>query len=240
MHMPNGEWYYAVDGHQRGPVPLATLQEMAGSGALRPQDMVWSAGMANWQPAGAMPVLFPGGVPVAQASSPGYPQSYPYPQQQMPLGYHAPESGVHFGGFWIRFGAAILDGLILLVPNLIVQFGTRAAFGLSLLDADQGPLGPELGASALIMATQIVIAWLYAALQESSSAQATLGKRACGLKVVDLQGQRISFARATGRHFAKLISYCTLMIGFMMAGWTQRKQAMHDMIASTYVIRSPR
>jgi uncharacterized RDD family membrane protein YckC len=84
---------------------------------------------------------------------------------------------------------------------------------------------------------QMIIGWLYDALQESSVHQATFGKRACGLRVTDLNGQRISFARATGRHFAEILSAITLFIGYMMAGWTERKQALHDIIAGTYVVR---
>ena len=77
--------------------------------------------------------------------------------------------------------------------------------------------------------------WLYEALMESSSHQATLGKMIFGLKVTDLEGNRISFARATGRHFAKYASAMILGIGFIMAGFTERKQALHDMLAGTLV-----
>jgi uncharacterized RDD family membrane protein YckC len=80
--------------------------------------------------------------------------------------------------------------------------------------------------------------WIYEAAMESSSKQATVGKMALGLKVTDLEGRRISFARATGRHFAKLISGMILLIGYIMAGFSQRKQALHDMIAGTLVQRT--
>ena len=80
--------------------------------------------------------------------------------------------------------------------------------------------------------------WIYEAAMENSSKQATLGKMALGLKVTDLEGRRISFARATGRHFAKIISKMILLIGYIMAGFTQRKQALHDMIAGTLVQRA--
>jgi uncharacterized RDD family membrane protein YckC len=78
--------------------------------------------------------------------------------------------------------------------------------------------------------------WLYEASMESSPQQGTLGKMALRLKVVDLQGNRISFARASARHFAKLISLI-FFIGYIMAGFTERKQALHDMIAETRVLR---
>jgi uncharacterized RDD family membrane protein YckC len=86
----------------------------------------------------------------------------------------------------------------------------------------------------------IVLEWLYYALMETSKFQGTLGKMALGLIVTDLNGQPINFGRATGRNFGNLISrYFTLYIGFMMAGWTQQKQALHDMMAGCLVLRKP-
>jgi uncharacterized RDD family membrane protein YckC len=72
---------------------------------------------------------------------------------------------------------------------------------------------------------------------ESSPQQATLGKMALGLKVTDLQGERLSFARATGRYFGKIVSSLILFVGFMMAGWTEKKQALHDIMAGTLVVK---
>jgi uncharacterized RDD family membrane protein YckC len=82
-------------------------------------------------------------------------------------------------------------------------------------------------------------AWLYHALLECSDWQGTAGKKAVGLKVTDLNGARVSFARASGRHFAKIISgLIPLGIGYIMAGFTERKQAIHDMVAACLVLRS--
>jgi len=72
---------------------------------------------------------------------------------------------------------------------------------------------------------------------ESSVWQATLGKKTLGLRVTDLQGNRISFGRASGRFFGRIISGLTLFIGYIMAGFTEKKQALHDIIASCLVIR---
>jgi uncharacterized RDD family membrane protein YckC len=82
-----------------------------------------------------------------------------------------------------------------------------------------------------------VLRWLYFALMESSQYQATIGKLALGIIVTNMQGQRIGFGQATGRYFGKFISAMMLMIGFMMAGWTEKKQALHDMLAGCLVIR---
>jgi uncharacterized RDD family membrane protein YckC len=96
---------------------------------------------------------------------------------------------------------------------------------------------PLMGAFIRLAFIRTVLNWLYYALLESSTWQATLGKKALGLEVTDVEGRRISFGRATGRFFAKIISALILFIGFIMAGFTERKQALHDMIAGTLVIR---
>ena len=77
---------------------------------------------------------------------------------------------------------------------------------------------------------------LYFALCESSAWQGTLGKLALGIRVTDLQGKRISFPRALGRYFAKILSAIILGIGFLMVAWIQRKQGLHDMICDTLVL----
>jgi uncharacterized RDD family membrane protein YckC len=82
-----------------------------------------------------------------------------------------------------------------------------------------------------------MLSWIYYASLESSAWQATLGKKILGLKVTDLAGNRISFARASGRFFGKIVSGMILGIGFLMAGFTERKQALHDILAGCLVLR---
>ncbi len=82
-----------------------------------------------------------------------------------------------------------------------------------------------------------LVIWLYFTLMESSSKQGTLGKMALGLAVTDLDGSRISFGRATGRYFGRIISSLIIGIGYIMAGFTDKKQALHDMMAGCLVIR---
>jgi uncharacterized RDD family membrane protein YckC len=139
---------------------------------------------------------------------------------------------VRYAGFWIRFVAAILDGIVVTVIALVL--GAVLAMLVSVSGAVD-----QLEVILHIFSTlaSYVIQWLYEALLTSSARQATLGKMVLGLKVTGLDGQRISFARATGRHFAKYISAIILMIGYIMAAFTERKQALHDMIASTYVVK---
>jgi len=141
------------------------------------------------------------------------PQYGAMPQAYPPPGYVA-TAALPYAGFWMRVGAYLLDVVILFIPLFILT------------------LIPILG-----IITNIVGVWLYFALQESSAQQATLGKRALKIYVTNLQGGRISFGQATGRHFGKIISSIILGIGYMMAGFTAQKQALHDIMAGTLVKR---
>jgi uncharacterized RDD family membrane protein YckC len=120
-----------------------------------------------------------------------------------------------YAGFWKRFVAYLIDGIILGV-----------VIGILTSQMDEAVAG-TIGA---------IIGWLYFAGMESSSRQATLGKSVLGIYVTDIDGNRISFLRATGRYFAKILSGLILGIGYIMAAFTARKQALHDMIASTLVL----
>jgi uncharacterized RDD family membrane protein YckC len=154
---------------------------------------------------------------------------------------YVPTTKVGYAGFWLRFVAIIIDGLIievvLGVPFFMFLGGAGMLRGMMSGSPPEDYLGQFFGVIALFSLAALVARWLYFALLESSSWQATLGKRALGLYVTDLAGQRVSFGRASGRFFGKIISSLTLMIGYIMAGFTERKQALHDMIAGTLVLR---
>jgi uncharacterized RDD family membrane protein YckC len=144
----------------------------------------------------------------------------------------AGENGpVQYAGFLARFIASIIDGLIvggiyfvllfLLVLNKFDAVGedVLAVFGL------------------ILQLISIVMFWLYAALMESSSAQATLGKKWLGMKVTNLQGGPVSFGQATGRHFGKWLSQLLFCLGYFMQPFTEKKQALHDKLAGCLVIK---
>lgn len=82
-----------------------------------------------------------------------------------------------------------------------------------------------------------VLNWLYEALLTSSRWQGTLGKKLLNLRVTDLAGNPVSFGRATARYFGKILSGMTMYIGFIMVAFTERKQGLHDLLASTQVLR---
>jgi uncharacterized RDD family membrane protein YckC len=143
-----------------------------------------------------------------------------------------------YAGFWLRAVALLIDGLITGVASFILSFVIGFAIGFSNAAAGGDPAVAQFVSGLIGQAISFLRAWLYFALMKSSSLQATLGKKAMGLKVVDTNGERISFGRATGRYFAKILSFLILLIGYFMAGWTKRKQALHDMVAGTLVVRA--
>ncbi len=144
--------------------------------------------------------------------------------------------GVGYGGFWIRVVAAIIDGIILqvVVSPIRMIFG---GLGMAGMMSGVPHVGLHLLGGGVVFIVLIFGSWLYEAFMESSSYQATLGKMIFGMKVTDLNGNRISFERATGRHFAKWLSAMILFIGYMMVGFTERKQGLHDLLAGTLVRR---
>jgi uncharacterized RDD family membrane protein YckC len=148
---------------------------------------------------------------------------------------------VAYAGFWLRFVAWIIDRIVLQFAGSILTLPFAASMGIRELmrthpssPEDFIPLFANMRKVFLII---VALEWLYYALLESSAWQATLGKKALGLEVTDLAGVRITFGRATGRYFARYISFFTIGIGYIMAGFTEKKQALHDMIAGTLVIR---
>jgi uncharacterized RDD family membrane protein YckC len=120
-----------------------------------------------------------------------------------------------YAGFWKRAIALLIDGIMLAIIGAIVN----------LILADW-----------LASTISVFLGWAYFAGMESSARQATIGKGAMGIYVADINGQRISFMRATGRYFAKILSSFILLIGYFMAAFTARKQALHDILANTLVL----
>ncbi|MGH8184093.1 MAG: RDD family protein [Rhodanobacteraceae bacterium] len=147
---------------------------------------------------------------------------------------HAQYPGLH-AGFWRRALAYLIDGLIL-SPLFVVLYLRVAGMAAVPALVQPGGMVPFRWLPSLWLPC-FVIAWLYFALCEASAWQATPGKLALGLKVTDECGRRIGFGRASGRYFGKLLSGLILDIGYMLAGWTARKQALHDLMAGCCVVR---
>ena len=199
-------YYIANKGKQSGPFSSAQITEMISSGLISPHDLCWREGLPNW-------------VSISQEIlSKNIPNSYNQPASQ----------NLRFASFGARWCAAIIDGIIISISNFII------GFMLGFMLAANGVRDTDLIAGMGFI-VGLICEWLYHAIMVSSSYQATLGKRAMGIVVTDQNGSPVTFAQASGRHFGKFLSVLTLFIGYLMAGWTKRKQALHDIMANTLV-----
>jgi uncharacterized RDD family membrane protein YckC len=156
----------------------------------------------------------------------------------------ATEVVANYAGFWRRAVAAVVDGMILQGGSAAV--GLAAGFMAALIQSEDSDMTgryahrPEeviLQYVALSVALSFAIGWLYYAAFESSSRRATPGKSLVGIYVSDAEGRRVSFLRASLRYFAKTLSAATFLVGYVMAGVTRRKQALHDRVARTLVLK---
>lgn len=142
----------------------------------------------------------------------------------------------HYGGFWIRVAAALVDALLLFSAAFPVRLLLGSAVTLFGMDA-QMPVHEMLLVRRWVrIAVGIAIAWAYRAGMGSSRYQATLGKMAMRLKVVDLEGKRLYLGHATARYFARYLCLLTFGIGYLMVGFDEQKQGLHDRIAGTLVL----
>ncbi len=173
--------------------------------------------------------------------TPGLPPAYAAPASAF-----APPLPSPYAGFWLRVVAHMIDNLLLLIGIGILGLLGVAIVGIGSIRATfegmngESPQIPAALISAIffVILASVLLAWIYNAGMESSRHQGTLGKMALGLIVTDLQGRPIGFGHASGRYFSKIITgLIPLGIGFAMAGFTEKKQALHDMIASCLVLR---
>tara|TARA_Y100001934_G_C11909393_1_gene565953 strand:+ start:31 stop:453 length:423 start_codon:yes stop_codon:yes gene_type:complete len=136
-----------------------------------------------------------------------------------------------YAGFWKRVGASIIDTL------LTGLFGFLLGAVLAFMSIGmQWSQETTMMLARVLQVLCIIFTWLYYTILESSKLQATIGKMALGIVVTDLAGNRISFGRANGRYFSKLLSAIPFGFGFIMAGTTAQKQGLHDKIANCLVM----
>ena len=150
----------------------------------------------------------------------------------------------NYAGFWLRFVAIIIDGILLGCLQWLVLAPILAAVGIGVASGDMmntdDPMA-MMGALAALFSTVSLIGWvvniIYFSLMESSKYQATIGKLALSLKVTDMNGAPLDFTKALVRNLCKIISGMILLIGYIMAGFTEKKQGLHDIIANTLVVK---
>lgn len=149
------------------------------------------------------------------------------------------ERALIYAGFWKRFFANILDVFIMYILFLVFAFlgfmlDMLIGIGRALILWDSRLF--EIIYMSVRLVSQASVPWLYYAILESSKLQGTFGKKALGIIVVDQYYERVSFGRASGRFWSRILSFLTIYVGYIMAAFTKKKQALHDLIAQTYVV----
>ncbi len=186
------------------------------------------------------------GTPVSRAVAAGVAGTAVSPHAG--VGAIAYATNVTYAGFWLRFVAYLVDGLILgfaimafCIPFFFLMGGVPLLESLPRYGHERFEPWQFAGFLTIIfvlIGVSLLVKWLYFAYLESGEKQATWGKQALGIYVTDLAGNPISFGKASGRFFAKIITgLIPFAIGYIMAGFTERRQALHDMIASCLVLR---
>ena len=217
------KWFYSDGVKQLGPIDETELNRLVTIGAIRSDTLVWHEGLTSWQPLGVVRGMHPAAAVAA---------------------------GRHYGGFWIRFLARLIDGIILGVINAIVRIPLMLMFGIGTMGlGGMGRGGLGIGRGGMIfgpammgvLGISTLIGLALGAAYEVyflSNRGATPGKMALGLRVIRADGGPITPMLALGRHFAMWISAFILMIGYIMAAFDPEKRALHDRICETRVIYS--
>lgn len=252
-------WYYADQGQQAGPVTEEQFRELVHSGKIQPDTLVWREGMTDWvpcrtinvasNPATASPTggagYVPGQGPEAVCAECGnlfatgnmirHGSVYicanckPVFMQKLAEGAPINTGTLNYAGFWIRFAAKFLDGLILGIPFMVIYF--------IVVIPRMRPGAPDQF-TLLPLLLQFVFIFVQMAYEVYFLGKfgATLGKMACKIHVVTAEGGRIGYGRATGRFFSEILSGMICYLGYLIVAFDGQKRALHDYICNTRVV----
>jgi len=252
-------WYYHQNGANQGPLEVADLQNLVASRAIPEDTLVWTEGMETWVPyksSSAVPARVSGG-PAAlthvcaecrksfrEEDMLQYENSWVCAACK-PLFFQRVKEGVvavgqlNYARIGSRFVAVFIDGLMIGAICLILLWPVYASMfaAFSHITPGHPPTLPKFSVGFHIY--QYAVSYGLPAAYEIffiGAYGATLGKMLMKIKVVMPDGGRVSYARATGRHFAKILSGIILYIGYLMAFWDDEKRALHDRMCTTRVI----
>jgi uncharacterized RDD family membrane protein YckC len=248
--------YYEDGDQQVGPIGKSELHSLVKAKKLNAKTMVWQEGMKSWEELG----IFvrnrenkgnPNSSPAADIPSSVCAEcTQAFAQEDMirfqdswvcagckPTFIQKVKEGVSvagtmdYAGFWIRFGALVIDMFILGIVNLVIFI----PLGIFMPTSPDNPMA-VLSFMPVLMLLQYAIPAAYDTWFVGKYG-ATPGKMACKLKISFQDGSRISYLRAFGRHFAKYLSGMILLIGYIMAAFDDQRRTLHDRICETRVVR---
>ena len=256
-------WYYVVDGASRGPVQEGEIAELFQNGGLSPETLVWKEGMDAWIPlqesplaaavqqvtaspvaASAQHVCAECGKTFPDSEMIQYEQSWvcagckPVFIQRMMEGAER-KGTLSYASIAKRFVAVFIDGIIIFGVIILVSVLPMAALG----SLGTGPDHETMGAQTWFAVLFTIISYGVGPAFEIffiGKYGATPGKMLIGIKVVTPEGGRISYGRATGRYFGKIVSALILYIGYLMAFWDPERRALHDRMCGSRVINRER
>lgn len=255
------QWYYAIKDQRIGPITQAEFEQLVANGTITADTLVWQSGMANWQlysqvaGVAATAAVADDGMAVCAVSGKRYPtrEMIQYEGkwisaehrdeyfQKLREGVALPGVGIvpgpfGYGGFWTRFCARFVDGIIGWVMGFCAGLLIRAMFGASAV-----PQAGNMTGFWLMMVTQQVVGFGIGISYEVfflRKFDATPGKMALGLKVLRTDGTKLTVGRIIGRYFANVVSALTLSIGYIIAAFDDEKRALHDRMCDTRVIKT--
>ena len=245
-------WHYVEQGQQTGPVTEEQLAELFQTGKITGETLVWREGLADWQPyrvarggapaVDAPPVesevvcaecgkLFPASETIRHGNAHVCASCKPVFLQKLSEGARINTGGLNLAPIGTRFAAVFLDGLMLMVVNV----GINLVAGMSLAQSAGVQPTAAVGLQIVLFVVNTAIGVSYETYMIGKYG-ATLGKMACKIKVVTADGGQLTYARAFGRYFAKMLSAFTCLIGYIIACFDKEKRALHDHICNTRVI----
>jgi uncharacterized RDD family membrane protein YckC len=258
-------WFYVENGKSVGPIGDDQFRQLFQTGKVGPDTLIWREGMAEWKPAreagpGAPAPAFspvstlnavaPEGHKFCAQCGNSFPQDEmmkyenlfvcvnckPLFLQKLKEGVRV-SSGAAYGGFWIRLGAKIIDGIILMILYMVIVMPLTV--GLSVLAGRGNSVNPGL-TIALALIPYVINLGINIAFSTFFIGKfgATPGKMACGLKVISPDGSKMTYMKAFLRYLGEMVSGLTLSIGYLIAAWDEEKRTLHDRICNTRVVRA--
>jgi uncharacterized RDD family membrane protein YckC len=253
--VPVMKWYFVQDGQRIGPIERETLDERIREGAVQTDTLVWRPGLADWRRAGdvaelevppslpAMPPPLPAPGETSAAAAAHAEELRAWAEERAAARERAAQAGAQtprpaFGGFWARFAAKLIDGLLLLGIGLLLAEAVATLFygGAIPLPPDWRGFLRAQGIMSLVNAGIAICFSIYFIRRF----EATPGKRMLGLRVVRADGSPVGAGKIILRYFGEQLSGILFLSGYVMAAFDDEKRTLHDYLCDTRVVKGER